>query len=100
MRRGQIARREFEYTRDGTVTFLAALNVYDGTMWGSCLEANDHRQFLGALGRLAHRYPWARRLHLVLDNGSSHIASATQGYLASHPRLQAFDTPPHASWLN
>jgi hypothetical protein len=27
MRRGQMARREFEYKRDGTVTFLAALNV-------------------------------------------------------------------------
>jgi transposase len=100
MGRGQIARREFEYTRDGTVTFLVALNVYDGTMWGACLEANDHRQFLGALGRLARRYPRAKRLHLILDNGSSHIASATQGYLASHPRWRAFYTPPHASWLN
>jgi hypothetical protein len=34
MRRGQIARREFEYKREGTVTFLAALNVYDGSMGG------------------------------------------------------------------
>jgi transposase len=100
MRRGQIARREFEYRRDGTVTFLAALNVYDGTMWGACLEGNDHRQFLGALGRLARRYPRATRLHLILDNGSSHIASATQGYLANHPRWRPLYTPPHASWLN
>jgi hypothetical protein len=66
-----------EYTRHGTVTFLAALNVYDGTMWGCCLEANDHEHFLGALGRLVRRYPGAQRLHLILDNGSSHIAQAT-----------------------
>jgi hypothetical protein len=99
MRPGQIERREFEYTRHGTVTFLAVLNVYDGTMWGCCLEANDHEHFLRALGRLVRCYPHARRLHLILDNGSSHIAQATKAYLASHSRLRAFDTSPHASWL-
>jgi hypothetical protein len=46
MRPGPIERREFEYQRHGTITFLAALNVYDGTMWGCCLEANDHEHFL------------------------------------------------------
>jgi hypothetical protein len=90
LRRGQLARREFEDKRDGTVTFLAAVNVYDGSMWGCCLEANDHTHFLGALRRLARHYPWAPRLHLILDNGSSHIARETQAYLASHPRLRAF----------
>jgi hypothetical protein len=34
LRGGQIARREFEDTRDGTVNFLAVLNVYEGSMWG------------------------------------------------------------------
>jgi transposase len=100
MSREQIARREFEYKRDGTITFLVALNVYDGSMWGCCLEANDHEHFLGALSRLTRRYPWARRLNLVMDNGSSHIAHQTKAYLASHPHLRAFYTPPHASWLN
>jgi hypothetical protein len=71
MRRRQIARREFEYKRDGTVTFLTALNVYDGTMWGCCLKAHDHVHFLRALGRLARRYPWARRRPLIMDNDSS-----------------------------
>jgi hypothetical protein len=100
MRPGQIERREFEYTRHGTVTFLVAFNVYDGTMWGCCLEANDHEHFLWALGRLARCYPRARRLHLIMDNGSSHIAWETKAYVASHPRLRVFYTPPHAGWLN
>jgi transposase len=82
------------------MTFLAALNVYDGTMWGCCLGANDHERFLKALSRLVRCYPRARRLHLILDNGPSHIARATKAYVASHPRLRAFYTPPHASWLN
>jgi DDE superfamily endonuclease len=100
MQRGQMARREFEYKRQGTVTFLVSLNVYDGTMWGSCLEANDHAHFLQAVGQLVRRYPRARRLHLIMDNGSSHIAYDTHAYFARHPRLRVFYTPPHASWLN
>lgn len=100
MHTGQIERREFEYTRHGTVTFLVAVNVYDGTMWGCCLEANDHTPFVWALGQRARRYPQARRLHLMMDNGSSHIAHETHAYFACHPRLQAFYTPLHASWLN
>jgi winged helix-turn helix protein len=31
---GQIARREFEYKREGTVTFLVAFTVDEGTRWG------------------------------------------------------------------
>jgi hypothetical protein len=99
MRRGQIARRAFEYKREGTVTFLAALNVDDGSMGGCCLEANDHGQFLGALSRLTRHDAWARRRHLSLDNGASPVARATQAHWASDPRLQACSTPPHASWL-
>jgi hypothetical protein len=100
IRPGQIERREFAYQRHVRVTFLAALNVYDGTMWGCYLEANDHEYFLKALSRLVRCYPRARRWPLILDNGPSHIAPATHVYLASHPRLRAFYTPPHASWLN
>jgi len=100
LRRGPMARREFEDTREGTVTFLAVLHVYEGTMWGCGLEANDHVHFLGALRRLARPDAWARRLHLLLDNGSSPMAHDTQADLASQPRLRAFYTPPHASGLN
>jgi hypothetical protein len=100
MTRGQIARREFEYKRHGTVTFLAALNVYDSPMWGCGLEANARAHFLGALGQLARYYRWARWVHLILDNDSSPIAHDTHAHLASHPRLRAVDTPPHASWLH
>jgi hypothetical protein len=82
------------------VAFLAALHVYDGTMWGCCLEANDHEHFLAALDRLVRGYPRAQRLHLILHNGSSPMAQEPNVYLASHPRLRACYTPPHASGLH
>lgn len=51
MQPGRIERREFEYKRHGTVTFLVAFNVYDGTMQGWCLDKNDHGTFCGACGK-------------------------------------------------
>ncbi|HEX5438844.1 MAG TPA: IS630 family transposase [Gemmatimonadaceae bacterium] len=99
---GRITRHEFEYTRHGTVTFLAALHVFDGAMWGTSLDANDGAHFLGALRHcLARRaYRAAKRIHLILDNGPSHIAQATRTALATLPRVRAIYTPPHASWLD
>ena len=39
-------------------------------------------------------------IHLVLDNGSSHVAKKTKAWLAEHPRFVVHHTPKHASWLN
>jgi hypothetical protein len=100
MRPGQIERREFEYERHGTVTFLVAFNVHDGKMWGCCLDANDHEHFLWAVRQVERRWSKARRLHLILDNGPSHIDHHTQAYFATHPRIRALYTPAHASWLD
>jgi len=100
MRRGQINRREFEYVRHGTVNLLVAFNVYDGRMWGCCLDRNDHDHFLWGLRQIARRYRNARRVHLIMDNGSSHIDHHTRAYFAAQPRLRALYTPAHASWLN
>lgn len=97
---GRIARREFEYKRCGIVHLLVALNVYDGTMLGWCLEKNDHDHFLWGVRQVERRYPQARRIHLIVDNGGSHIAHDTQRYFARRPRLRVLYTPTHASWLN
>lgn len=100
MQPGQIERREFEYERHGTVTFLVAFNVYDGKRWGCCPEANDHEHFLWAVRQVERRYLKARRLHLIMDNGPSHIDHHTKAYFAAHPRIRALYTPTHASWLD
>jgi Integrase core domain. len=97
---GRIIRREFDYIRHGTVVLLVAFNVFDGRMWACCLDANDHQHFLWALGQIARRWARARQIHLIMDNGSSHIDHNTQAYLNAHGRFRPLYTPAHASWLN
>jgi DDE superfamily endonuclease len=100
MSAGHIDRREFEYQRHGTVTLVVAFNVYDGTMRGWGINKNDHEHFLGCVRQVARAYRHAHRLHLIMDNGGSHIDQHTTAYFATHPRLRAVYTPAHASWLN
>jgi DDE superfamily endonuclease len=97
---GQITRREFEYKRHGTVNLLVALNVYTGSMWACCLDKNDHQHFLWALRQISRRNARAQRIHLIMDNGSSHIDHHTRSYLRNHERYRPLYTPAHASWLN
>jgi hypothetical protein len=101
MRPGQIERREFEYIRHGTVTFLVALIVHSGRMRGWCLNTNEAADLRPALRQLFHAHRHARRLHLIWDGGGSHIAGETQTLLqAFQPWVRVLLTPAHASWLN
>ena len=98
---GRIERVPFEYVRHGTVHWLAALSVHDGRMWGEELGANDGAHFRPAAARLFEAHGWAKRLHLILDPGPSHTATATAALFAAwRPWLRVLFTPAHASWLN
>ena len=102
MQPGHGTRHEFEYIRHGTVNFLVLFNVYDGTIWGRCLDANDSAHFIPAVdGALrSRRYRRAARIHLILDNGPSHIAHETRAWFARQPAVRVLYTPAHASWLD
>jgi hypothetical protein len=80
MRPGRIERQEFEYIRHGTVNLLAGLIAYNGRMWAECLDKNDGEHFRPALRRLLHPYGWATRIHLIIDNGSSHTSDDTLAF--------------------
>jgi hypothetical protein len=101
MQPGRIERQEFEYLRHGTVNLLAGLTLYNGRMWAACLDKNDGQHFRPAMRRLLHPYGWARRIHLIMDNGPSHSSGETMAFFKQlKPRVQVLFTPSHASWLN
>jgi len=98
---GQIEHLEFEYQRHGTVNFLVGLTLYNGRMWAECLEKNDGLHFRPAVKRFLHPYGWARRIHLIMDNGPSHVSQDTKAFFAAlAPRVHVLLTPVDASWLN
>ncbi len=101
LRAGQIERQEFEYVRHGTVNFVVAMTVNDGKMHGWCLDANDSEHLCPILAELFESYRQVRRLHLIWDNGPSHISETTCRFLRDYqPWLRVLFTPARASWLN
>jgi transposase len=99
-RPGRDARREFEYARHGTVSILAAMNLTTGEVIAERIRRNDSQTFIRFLAMLDQMIPPHLRIHLIMDNGSSHTSKATRAWLAARPRFHVTYTPKHASWLN
>ncbi|MFG2586579.1 IS630 family transposase [Streptomyces malaysiensis] len=99
-RPGQAERREFEYRRHGTVSIIAALDVHTGQVLVEDIARNDSATFIDFLRMLDQSIDPKLTIHLVLDNGSSHVSKATRAWIAAHPRFAVHHTPKHASWLN
>jgi transposase len=64
------------------------------------IDRNTARNFIAFLDELDAKVPAGLQVHLVLDNGSSHIARDTRWWFVDHPRFHPHYTPSHASWLN
>jgi transposase len=80
---------------------LAALDVHGGgILQATDLDRNTAANFIAFLEELDAKVPAGLEVHLVLDNGSSHIARDTRWWFVDHPRFHPHYTPSHASWLN
>ena len=103
VRSGNPERKEFEYKRNGTSCLFAALDVHSGEIIHDAKNRNRSEEFIEFLGQLDAATPKDLTLHLVLDNGSSHVSKKTKRWLADPEREGRFvvhHTPTHASWLN
>ena len=86
---GRIERQEVEYLRHGTVNGRVGLTLYHGRMGGAGLDKNEGLPLRPAVRRGLHPYGWAKRLHLIRDNGPSHTRAATPDFFAQlKPRVQ------------
>jgi transposase len=100
-RPGRLRRREFEYVRHGTASLFAALNVHSGEVLAEPIDGkNNSINFCGFLDDIERAVDPSLAIHVVLDNGSSHVSKHTQAWFAAHPRWTVHYTPPHASWVN
>lgn len=100
-RRGRLRRREFEYRRHGTASLFAAMDVHSGEVLAEPIPGkNDSVNFCDFLDGIERAVDPDLTIHVVLDNGSSHVSKHTKAWLAAHPRWVAHYTPVHASWVN
>ena len=99
LRPGLPARQTHDYRRNGLTSLYAALEIASGRVTGTCATQHTGADFLRFMKALARRYR-GRRLHVVLDNSSTHSTAAVQAWLAAHPAIQFHFTPKGASWLN
>jgi hypothetical protein len=94
---------EHEYKRCGAWAYIAALDVHRAKLFGLC----DHKSGIRPFDRLVHQfmsqnpYKEARRVFLIVDNGSAHRGlKSIQRLQGRYANLNLIHGPVHASWLN
>jgi transposase len=94
--------RDHEYTRHGTLSLLAGIDLLTGKVHACVEDRHRSREYVGFLKRLDAAYPADTAIKLIVDNHSAHISKETTAWLATRPegRFSFVFTPKHASWLN
>ena len=100
LRPGIPARQTHDYTRHGTTTLFAALNMLDGTVIGDCMPRHRHQEFIRFLQLINTHTPQDLDLHLIVDNYGTHKHPRVQTWIKRHPRFHFHFIPTSSSWLN
>ena len=100
MRPGQVERRTHDYTRHGTTSLFAALDIATGAVIGQCYPKHRSSEFRKFLDQIEANVPANLDVHLVMDNYATHKTKPIRDWLAKRPRWHAHFTPTGASWIN
>src|SRR5262249_31739792 len=95
-------RATHDYTRHGTTSLFAALDVATGSVIGKCHRRHRHQEFLKFLNHVnavLAKEPGVS-VHVVLDNYGTHKTPAVKRWFLRHPEYHLHFTPTSASWLN
>ncbi|MBX9628120.1 MAG: IS630 family transposase [Gemmataceae bacterium] len=95
-------RATHDYTRHGTTSLFAALDVATGAVIGKCHRRHRHQEFIKFLDHVNAalvREPGVS-VHVVLDNYGTHKTPAVKRWFLRHPEYHLHFTPTSASWLN
>jgi transposase len=97
---GRLGTMTHDYKRNGTTTLFAALNVFEGTVIGTCMDQHRHQEWIRFLKQIDAETPQGLDLHLIVDNYATHKHPKVQNWLAKHKRFHMHFIPTSSSWLN
>jgi DDE superfamily endonuclease len=106
LRPGHIARLDNEYKRGGTANIFALVEPKAGRRFTRATTNRSAAQFALVIQDLVAAYPFARHIHLVMDNLNIHCCKSLTDHLGVKQgrylwsRLKVHYTPKHGSWLN
>ena len=103
---GKLARRDNEYKRCGTANMFCAVEPKAGRHFTRATPNRSAPEFAQAVEEIIRSYPFARKIHLVMDNLNIHCRKSLTDYFGQQQgqylwnRLKVHYTPKHGSWLN
>src|SRR5512143_2897344 len=84
MQPGKVERREFEYIRHGTLSFIFNLDVALGKIVAtSCGPTRNEQDFAQHLQRRVEAEPSVRQWHFITDNLNTHMSETLVRYVAA-----------------
>jgi len=85
---GKVERREFEYIRHGTTSFMITRDVVSGQIVApSCGPTRTAADFLAHLQQVLATDPDATRWHIAADNLNIHLSTPLVRYVAAASRV-------------
>lgn len=105
-RPGQVAKRDNEYQRCGTANVFCAVEPKAGRHFIFPTPNRSAPELARVLNRIIGSHPYARTIHLVMDNLNIHCRKTLTDYFGEQDggylwsRLTVHYTPTHGSWLN
>jgi transposase len=99
---GRAEKASHDYTRHGTTSLFAALDVATGRVIGTCHRRHRHQEFLAFLDHLDATLtrPPRTTVHVVMDNYGTHKHPRVREWFVRHPAFVPHFTPTSGSWLN
>lgn len=88
MRPGKVERREFEYQRHGTQSFIFSFDVAEGEIREvSCGNTRTEADFAAHIQGLVESEPTVRKWHFVVDNLNIHLSESLVRFVADESDL-------------
>lgn len=103
---GKPAKQDNEYKRCGTANVFAVVEPKAGRHFTTATPNRSAAQFARQLDHVAAQYPFARTIHLVVDNLNIHCRKSLVDLFGEQrggyvwDRFTVHYTPKHGSWLN